>query len=322
MIKIVYFSSSERALPGLELLHKNLEIAGIISQPDKPVGRKNILTPTAISQFAVSHNIPLLKPEKLDQEAIDWIKSKNPDVMVLAYYGLLIPLELLNLTESGIIVTHPSLLPRWRWGTPVQATLINGDQETGVSLMKMDEKFDHGPIIAIQKEPLSQTLNQEELYVDLFTKGAKLLVKTLPDYLSGKIKLIEQDHTKATYAKHIKKEHGHVPPNLITLALQGDAFRSFQGKIWEMPFMLQTDKTSFSYQPSSELLERFIRAMNPWPSAWTEIRIMKNEVRSMKLKLLKSHLEAAHLVLDVVQLEGKNPVTWKQFVQGYPNYSF
>lgn len=325
MAKIVFFSSSHRALPAFKLLQKNLEIVGVVSSPDKPVGRKAVLTPTAISHYAQEQSLPLLKPEKLDAKAIAWIADKKPDVLLLSYYGLWIPPELFNLTPAGILVTHPSLLPQWRWGSPVQATLLSGQKETGVTLMKMDEKFDHGPIVAVEKEEVLPSDDQESLYTRLFTKGAELAMKVLPDYLGGKITPQPQNHKEATFARHITRDDGFIPPKYLIsalsgalsgLALQGETFK---GSPWTIPWMLDSQKHLYSLQPTPHNLELFIRAMSPWPGAWSTVIANSDSGKVTKrLKLLCSHLEGVKLNITEVQLEGRNKVSWKQFRQWQP----
>ena len=180
MTRVIFLGTDKRAISVLEMLLEKHDVVGVITQPDKP-------SPTFIADFAQKHSIPVLKPEKLDADSIAWIRDQNPEVLVTAYFAQLIPPELLNLTPSGILVIHPSLLPRWRWGSPVQATLAVGDKSTGVTIMKMDEKFDHGPIIASVKEPVLETDTQESLYIKLFEKGAVLLNEVLEDYVLGKL---------------------------------------------------------------------------------------------------------------------------------------
>ena len=321
MAKIVFFSSSHRALPALELLRKNLEIVGVISQPDKLSGRKMKLTPTTISTYAQEQNLPLLKPEKLDADAIAWIAKKKPDVLLLSYYGLWIPPELFNLTPAGILVTHPSLLPKWRCGSPVQATILSGQEQTGVTLMKMDEQFDHGPTVAVEPDTVLDNDGQETLYTRLFTKGAELAIKVLPDYLNGRIKPIPQDLSKAAFARHITRKDGFISPQLLNAAMQGE---TSEGSPWKIRWMLDSNKRPFNLQPSTFALERFIRAMSPWPGAWSTVIVNSDSGKVTKrLKLLRSHRtrsdsEGGKLKLDEVQLEGKNPVSWKQFRQWQP----
>lgn len=211
------------------------------------------------------------------------LKDK-PDVGVLASYGKILPKEISNIPKHGILNIHPSLLPKYRGASPVQAAILAGEKEAGVSIIKMDEKMDHGPIISQFKEEIRPEDTAEILYSRLFEEGAKVLVTILPAYLEGRIELREQDHSQATFTRLLKKEDGKI------------------NWTWDQ-----------------EKIERFIRAMFPWPGAWTEIKVTRNKKQATRrLKILKAHLEAGKLVLDLVQLEGKKPVTWKQFQEGYP----
>lgn len=225
------------------------------------------------------------------------IKIKNTaDVGVLASYGKILPKEILNIPKQGILNIHPSLLPKYRGASPVQAAIAAGDKVTGVSIIKMDEKMDHGPIVTQFKEPIKPDDTAETLYFRLFREGAKVLLTILPAYLEGRIKTRQQDHSQATFTKLLKKENGFIPPGII-------APKRGPSSKWKSP----------------ENLERFIRAMSPWPGAWTEIKVTRNKKQvTRRLKILKAHLEAGKLILDQVQLEGKKTVSFKQFQEGYP----
>jgi len=316
MIKVLFFSSSSRSLPVLKSLQKNFEVVGVITQPDRPVGRLQKITPTPISIFAHAKKIPILKPESLDEKVFEWISKLKPEVLISSYYGLLIPEKILNFSPTGVLNIHPSLLPTWRGPSPVQAAIINGDKETGITIIKMDEEFDHGPIIWQEKEEIKETDTQETLYKRLFEIAAKILPKVLPEYLEGKIKPRNQDHNRATFTRLVKKEHGYIMPNYLVLAQEGKT----ANEKWKIPFI-----KNFTLLPSPFALERFVRAMYPWPGAWTLVR--PKSIQSQRLKILKSHIEQPtsntyRLILDLVQLEGKNPVSWKQFKEGYPKASF
>jgi methionyl-tRNA formyltransferase len=180
----------------------------------------------------------------------------------------------------GLLNLHPSLLPKYRGPTPVPTAILAGEKETGLTIIKVDEQIDHGPIVIQFKEEIGNHETSDDLLKRLFTKGAQELILLLPDYLEGKIELEEQKHLKATLTQKLTKESGKID--------------------WAKPV---------DYQ------ERFVRAMSPWPEAWTEIKINQETKR---LKILKAHLEEEKLVLDEVQLEGKNPVSFKQFQEGYP----
>lgn len=307
MARVIFLGTDKRAVSVLQNLIENHTVVGVITQPDKP-------KPTFIAEFAKKHSIPVLKPKQLDKSAISWIRDKNPEILVTAYFAQLIPPELLNLTPAGILITHPSLLPRWRWGSPVQATLAAGDKETGVTIMKMDEKFDHGPVITQVKEPVLETDNQESLYIRLFEKGALLLNEVLEEYLKGTLQPVEQDHSQATFARHLKKENGFIQGEFLQAALSG---QTADGMLI-IPFALDHDKDPIALTPNPYNLFNYIRAVNSWPGAFTKVKVKKGDNEKV-LKILEAHLENEKLVLDRVQLEGKKPVSWKQFKEGYPH---
>ena len=174
----------------------------------------------------------------------------------------------------------------------------------------MDEKFDHGPVVSQFKEEILPTDTYETLRDRLFSLSAEVLVQALPTYLKGKINLKAQDDSKASFARMVNKEDAYIPPKFLVATLKG---LTLQGK-WKVNFIKDHETT-----PTPEVVERFIRAMDPWPVAWTEIKIPSGKnIKKLRLKILKAHLEALKLVLDLVQLEGKNPVSWEEFKRGYP----
>jgi len=241
------------------------------------------------------------------------IKIKNTaDVGVLASYGKILPKEILNIPKQGILNIHPSLLPKYRGPSPVQTAISNGEKKTGVSIIKIDKKVDHGPIVAQFEEDIRPDDTAGTLYFRLFQEGTKVLLTILPAYLEGRIKLRQQDHSQATFTKLLKKDDGFISPEVLGIIAPK---RGSTSKYKLGPSNLE---------PTPENLERFIRAMNPWPGAWTEIRMTgdKKQKTVKRLKVLKAHLENNKLVLDQVQLEGKKPVSWEQFKQGYPEAKF
>jgi methionyl-tRNA formyltransferase len=294
MLNIVFFGSSVHSLKILSALNHfdnsnyRINTIGIVSQPDRPVGRKQEIIPTPVSEYAKKNNIPLYNPQtdskipwKLTEpeKLIDFVKKLNPDIIIVAYYGQKIPKDLINLPKFGVLNIHPSLLPNYPGSSPSVYAIMDGQKTTGVSIIKMNENFDEGEIIAFKEEAILDTDTPETLYERLFTIGADLLEKILPDYLSGKIIPQKQGKRTSVYASRLSRNSGKID--------------------WSKPPIY---------------LERFIRAMSPWPGAWTEILINGLPKR---LKILKSHLENGKLIIDLVQLEGKNPVTFKQFSQGY-----
>jgi len=181
--------------------------------------------------------------------------------------------------------------------------------------MKIDEKMDHGPIVSQFKEEVHMQDTADSLRERLFKRSAEVLTTLLPAYLEGKIKLREQDHKKATFTTLLKKQHGLIPPKYLKAALEG---KSLQIN-WEVPFI-----KDFTIHHSPSTIHQFIRAMQPWPVAWTNMKLkVKNEKSKVRrLKILDAYIQDDKLVLDEVQLEGKNPVSWKQFNQGYATVIF
>ena len=211
-LRIIFFGTPEFAEIILEKLiqDKNLEILAVVCAPDKPVGRKQILTSPLVKILAKKNNIPVLQPEKLDNQFINKLKKINPDLNIIAAYGKILPLEILEIPKYKSINIHPSLLPKYRGASPIQTAILNGDSETGVSIMLMDEKMDHGTILSKIQFPISNTYNYKILSEKLANASAELLIKTIPEYIFGKIKPVEQDHNQATFCKIIKKSDGEI----------------------------------------------------------------------------------------------------------------
>lgn len=291
-MKIVFFGTPSYVLPILTAIHKKFvtgpgrsPITAVVTQPPKPVGRKQVLVYSPIDKWAHEHKIPIYY-------SANELTENPPDATlgVLASYGEIVKKDVINLFPQGILVIHPSLLPKYRGASPVPAAIANGDDETGCSIIKMDEKMDHGPVITQFKEEILPEDTTETLRNRLFEKSADVLVEMLPAFIQGKIKPKKQNDDKATFTKLMRKEDGFID-------------------------------LSVEYEPYN--VNQFIRAMSPWPGAWTLLRFSASDEQVKKrLKLLKSHVEDGKLVLDEVQLEGKVPVTWKQFLEGHKDATF
>lgn len=280
-MRIVFFGTPDYVLPVLTGIHKKFvtgpgvsPITAVVTQAPKPSGRKQTTAYSPIDKWAHEHKVPTHYSSR--ELSIDKIEA---DMGILASYGEIIPKEVINLFPKGILVVHPSLLPKYRGASPIPEAIKNGDTTTGVTIFKMDEKVDHGPIVSQFKEDILPTDTFETLRQKLFSRSAEVLAELVEPYLKGKIVPRAQDEAEATYTKMLTKEDGKVD--------------------------LKTDD-------SSEI-ERKLRAFTPWPGVWTL-------VEGKRLKILAAHLNASHdsLVIDKVQLEGKNPVSWKQFIEGHP----
>jgi len=259
--------SPEFALPSLELLANNFHIAGVITQPDKPAGRGRKITSPPVKIMADQLNIPSIQPVNLRQpDAQGQIKTWNPHIIVVVAFGQILRSDILSIPESGCINIHASLLPRWRGAAPIPAAIINGDAQTGISIMLMDTGVDTGPILnqaAIEIDPDETT---GDLSTRLAHLGAKLIIDTLPQYLNGSIKPIAQYDNLATYAPMIKKEN---------------ALLNFK-------------------QPASKV-EKIIRAYNPWPVAYTFIQGQRVNILKAKEIQIPNHVKLNAGTTTIIQ---------------------
>jgi methionyl-tRNA formyltransferase len=322
-MQIVFFGTPYYVIPILESLHKEFKehgvspIAAVVTQMPKPSGRQQTLQYSEVDSWAHKKDIPIyFDATKLVQEGI------KADVGVLASYGEKIPEEVIGYFPKGILVVHPSLLPQFRWGSPVPAAIVTDTNPTGSTIIKMDEKWDHGPIVAQFKEEINEDDNYQTLRDRLFARSAEVLSQALPAYLNGKIKLKPQNDKEASFARMIKKEDAFIPPEILRSVLGGQwSMKKIEIKVE----FLNIGKLPYKVRCTPSTVHNLIRAMTPWPGAWTLLRTSASEKQAKRLKILKSHVlhsASPQLVLDLVQLEGKNPVTWKQFTVGYPNYLF
>jgi len=277
-LKIIFIGTPQFAAIILDkLCQANLKPVLVITAPDKPVGRKKIITPPPAKLTAEKYGIPISQPKVISNFQFPISK---PDLIVVAAYGQIIPKEILKIPRYGCLNVHPSLLPKYRGPSPIQAAVLNGDKETGVTIIKMTEKVDAGPIIANIKYQISNIkINYETLHNKLAELGADLLIKTIPLWIKGKIKEKLQDESKASYTKILTKEDG-----LIN---------------WRDPI---------------EKIERQIRAFNPWPGAYTIYR-------GKMLKILEADIVNNQLILKKVQLEGKKPMRFEDFLRGHQDFN-
>ncbi len=277
-------------MPILTCLHKKFvtgpgksPIVAVVTQSPKPVGRKQVITFSPIDKWAHEHKIPI---HYSAHELV--IDSITADVGVLASYGEIIKKDVIDLFPHGILVIHPSLLPKYRGASPIPETIKSGETVTGVTIFKMDEKVDHGPIVSQFKEDVLSTDTTETLRARLFKRSAEVLAELIKPYMQSKITPKVQDESDATFTKIMTRENGRIDLNKAT----------------------------------PEEVERFIRAMLPWPVAWTMVRLSPTDPTVRRIKIHKAHLEGEKLILDEVQLEGKEKVSWKQFKEGYKDATF
>src|SRR5690625_1141074 len=235
MKRIVFMGTPDFAVPILEqLLQTKYEIGLVVTQPDRPVGRRRTLTPPPVKITAKKHNIPVFQPEKLSDN-FEEIMKYHPDVIITAAYGQFLPKELLELPKYGCINVHASLLPKLRGGAPIHYALLQGETATGITIMYMAEKLDAGDIITQEKIPILQTDHVGTLHDTLSIVGAKTLLATLPAIFNRTNKRIKQNDEEATFAPNITRE---------------------QEKI--------------DWHQTNEEVYNQIRGLHPWPVAYTQ----------------------------------------------------
>jgi len=304
-VKVILMGTSEFAervfRKAYPVMRDKLEIIAVFTATDKPVGRKQELLPSPVKKWALENNLKVLQPDKIRKpEWIKKIRELAPELIILTAYGQIIPKEILNIPKYKALNIHPSLLPRYRGASPIQSAILNDDEKTGVSLMIMDKEMDHGEIISNSKIEISNKTTYKNIEKELASIGAELLIKTLPDWIDGKIQAKEQDHSKATFCKTIKKEDGKI-----------------------------------DWNKSAKKIDGQIRAYEEWPNAFTfwdnkQLKILEAEIsnKNTEHKLGKVFLDENKnlcvqtkngiLILKNIQLEGKKSMQARNFINGYP----
>ena len=296
-IKIVFMGSPDFSLSALRLLAENYQVVGVVTQPDRASGRGRELKAPPVKTLALELKIPVIQPEKLrEPEAMQQLRDWNPDLIVVAAFGQLLRKDVLDLPKYGCINIHASLLPRWRGAAPINAAILAGDEETGVTIMKMDVGLDTGPMLAMKKIRIRRDDTAGSVFQTLSKLGANLLMETLPDYMDGKITPTPQPEEGATYAPMLKKQ---------------DGLLDFTSPVVE--------------------LERRVRAMNPWPGAWFEwngnvLKVARASVSEAKGLGIGSRFTVegrpaimsagGALVLEEVQPAGRKVMPGKSFLAG------
>ena len=251
-IKVVFMGTPDFAVPVLEGLIENYEVVGVVSQPDKRVGRKQELVNTPIKEVALKHNILVFQPEKIKEDYEDILKL-NPDIIVTCAYGQIIPSAILDYPRLGCINVHASLLPKLRGGAPIHKAIIDGYSKTGITIMYMDKKMDNGDIISTSETEILDSDNLESLHDRLSIMGRDLLLRTMPSIINGTNKRIRQNEEEVTYAYNIKREEEHIdlsktrrevfnqirglsPVPGANLLVDGDEFKIYRAEISERKF--------------------------------------------------------------------------------------
>jgi methionyl-tRNA formyltransferase len=303
--RVVFMGSPEFSVPSLQALAAQYSVVGVVTQPDRPAGRGQTLTPPPVKVLAQQLGLPTIQPQKLRlpealQQLIDW----KPDLIVVTAFGQILRQEVLNLPAYGCVNVHASLLPRWRGAAPIHAAILHGDSQSGVTIMRMDAGVDTGPLISQRTNGIEPDETAIRLAERLAALGADLLVESLPGYLSGELAPQPQDESRATYAPMLKKEDG-----------------------------------ALDFSLSAAELERKVRAFQPWPGAFStwlggplkvlRARAIFDPQREADLSpgahTIYQGLPAIRtgqglLVLEELQPAGKKPMAGKIFLQGARNW--
>lgn len=316
-IRTIFIGTPDFGVPCLKALAQdaNFEILGVISQPDRPIGRKQIIFPTPVKAEAQKINLSVWQPDKI-KNFYNELKDLKPDLIIVAAYAQIIPENILKLPKFGCINVHGSLLPRHRGASCVQAAILANDQFSGVTIMQMEKGLDTGAILAQSKIKIEKDWTAEDLYVKISTLAPSVLIQAVKDYTQGKINPIPQDNSQATYAKMLKKEDGRI-----------------------------------DWNKSAIEIERFIRAMGIWPGAYGQLSIVNyqltidykpslpNNSNWRILKILKAKVFEINqfeigkifeyqkklviqcgkdaLIIERLQLEGGKPMTGEEFLRGH-----
>jgi len=294
----------EFSVPSLRQLADTQNVVGVVTQPDRPAGRGRKILQSPVHTLAQERGIQVFQPKTLkDPEAVSKLGDWQPDAIIVAAYGQILPKPVLELPVHGCINVHASLLPRWRGAAPIQHAILAGDKETGISLMKMDEGLDTGPVYIRESIDIGLQATAADLHDRLADLGGELLANYLEPILAGQINPESQDESKATYAPQIKKQAGQI-----------------------------------DWSQSGESIDRVIRAMTPWPGAYTSWQGLNFKIISEQPYKGKSvppgkpgtimKVDDSIIVvtgmgaisLHEVQLAGKQKMAVEDFVRGQPEF--
>lgn len=302
-VRVVFLGTPEFAVPALRALHESPQtsVALVVTQPDRPAGRGRRLTPSAVKVFAEAHSLPIFQPERLrGEEVLARLRAADADLFVIAAYGQILRQTVLDIPRRGCLNVHPSLLPRHRGASPIPAAILAGDERTGVTIMLTDRGMDTGPILTQETAPLERDATTASLTPQLAELGAALLLRTIPAWVAGQIAPQPQDEAVATHSRQFTKADGAID--------------------WTQPAIT---------------LERQIRALNPWPRAFTFVdgkrfvlllaqAISEEETTGPGIvaggagKTLLVGTGDGTLRLDIVQPEGGRAVSGPQFLNNNP----
>lgn len=295
-MNIVFMGTPDFAVPSLEKLAQHYNVMAVFTQPDKPVGRKMILTPPDVKVCAEKLNIPVYQPEKLrNSDSFDIISKMNPDVIVVVAYGQILPENILNIPKYGCINIHGSLLPKYRGAAPIQWAVLNGDKKTGVTTMYMEKGLDTGDILLVDEYEIDINDTAGDVFNKLAEMGGELILKTLDKAEKGELTPIKQDDSQSSYAK-----------------------------------MLDKSLCNIDFNKSAAEVHNQVRGLSPWPVATTsyngkvlkifETRLTKGKGKAGEIISINPLTVACGedaVIVNILQMQGKKKMDSKAFLQGH-----
>ncbi|MBR4026254.1 MAG: methionyl-tRNA formyltransferase [Lachnospiraceae bacterium] len=300
-MRVIFMGTPDFAVGTLEeIIKAGHEVVLVVTQPDKPKGRGNTMQFPPVKECAVAHEISVFQPKKIrESENVEYLRDYNADIIVVAAFGQILPKSILDMPKFGCINVHASLLPKYRGAAPIQWAVINGDETTGVTIMRMDVGLDTGDMIAKREIPIAKDETGGSLFDKLADIGAKLCVETMERIEKGEVEYTPQNHEEATHVSMINKELGNI-----------------------------------NWNQSAIEIEHLIRGLNPWPSAFTKLNGKTFKIWKANVIFANSEKEAGTVVkvtkdslwvqtkegilsLVEVQLEGKKRMTIDAFLRGY-----
>ncbi|HBC45318.1 TPA: hypothetical protein DCZ81_04075 [Candidatus Collierbacteria bacterium] len=302
---LVYFGSPEFSAEILEsiILSKQVNVVGVVTTPDKPTGRRQILTPSSLAFLGEKYNLPVYKPQKLDDNNLAHLKLLKPDIFLVVSFGKIIPQSWLSALFIGTFNIHFSLLPKYRGALCISEAIKNQDPETGVTLMVMDEQLDHGPIISETKVTINIDDNVSTLTTKLTQTAKEVLKQNLPEICAQNYPTTPQNEALATFTpshKTLTHANAFIPWPKISECLANSSSLREGTPTWQ------------SHSKKCQSIHALIRSLSPEPGAWTVIPT-NNEI-----KIIHTSFHENKLVIDTVQQPGKQPISWKQFLAGHP----
>lgn len=332
-MKLAFFSSSPSAILLLESLKQQFEISLVVTNPDRPIGRKALLTPSPLKVWAEQNQISFITPKSLKAAEGDALKNKikreKIDLSIVVDFGLLIPQAIFSAPKYQTINIHFSLLPYYRGPYPDAFVILKGEEKTGISFVLIDEGFDTGDLIAQQEVLIKQEETASQLHERLYEETRKILPYIVnnwaewslnkfseqKDNIRPNYKLFlppqKQNKSKANYTKRLERDDGFIFWKTLQKVLKKET------PVWsEMPKLIQGYLSKKEIFYFSFFIFHFYLALTPWPGMWTTIDTNQGEKR---LKILTAAFTNDQFTIKKVQIEGKTPMPWVQFVQAYPN---